>query len=108
LDDAIATHLEERRHEPMETAVEHEPAQAFPTERAEGTATVLDHVVAEPVAHAVRDTGGQPAHHRIAVAAVHAPPRAPVPSIWMAQEARDVARIVLPIGVHRPDQTAAP
>src|SRR5262245_34164000 len=69
LDDAIATHLEERRHEPMEAAVEHEPAQAFPTERAEGTAAVLDHVVAEPVAHAVRDTGGQPAHHRIAVAA---------------------------------------
>src|SRR6185437_13942834 len=50
LDDSIAAHLQQGGDEAMKAAVQHEPAQALPAERAERTAAVLDGVLADPVA----------------------------------------------------------
>src|SRR4249920_1198211 len=91
----------------MEAAVENELTQAFAPEGAEGTAAVLDALVAQPVAHAVGDARRDAPHPRIAVAALHAPAGRRVPALELPDEGGDVVRIVLQIRVHRDDPGAA-
>src|SRR5205823_13971309 len=107
LEHAIAAHLQQRRDEAVEASIEHEPAQALAPERAERTAAVLDHLVADPVAHAVGHARREPAQRGVARAPVHAPPGDRIPAVEVAQQAWDVVRIVLEIRVHRDHEATA-
>src|SRR5262249_26814850 len=71
-----------------------------PTKRPEGAAAVLDALVAEPVAYAIGQARGDAPDNRVTVAALDAPARHHVPLLQLAEEARNVVRVVLQIGVH--------
>src|SRR2546429_189643 len=86
LEHAIAAHLEQRRDEAVEAAIEDEAAQALAAKGAERTAAVPDDVVAEAVAHAVGDPRGQPPQEGVAVTAAHAPAGDRVPLLQVAQQ----------------------
>src|SRR5882762_10257996 len=49
LDYSVAAHLQHRRDEAVQTAIEDEPAQALAAKRAERAAAVLDGLVGQPV-----------------------------------------------------------
>src|SRR2546430_9404011 len=101
--DAIALQPEQCRDEPVKPTVERQSTQALTTEGAKGTAAVFDALVAHPVTNAV----GHPRRHApdegIAIPTVHSLAADRVPLIELGEQARDVGRVVLQVGIHGHD-----
>src|SRR3989449_9944782 len=101
--DAIASQPEQCRDEPVKPTVERQSTQALTTEGAKGTAAVFDALVAHPVTNAV----GHPRRHApdegIAIPTVHSLAADRVPLIELSEQARDVGRVVLQVGIHGHD-----
>src|SRR6266478_154353 len=107
LDYAVATHLEERRDEPVEAAVEHQPAKALAPKGAEGAAAILDRLAGDPVADAIRDPRRGAAREIVAGRAIDPPACRRVPLVQVREQHRDVGRVVLEVGIHDDDAPAA-
>src|SRR4029453_12869733 len=80
LEHAEPAHLEEGGNEPVKALVEDEILETLATEGPEGTAAVLDGLVADRVAHPIGHARGDPAHPRIARRPVHPPAGDGIPS----------------------------
>src|SRR5262245_44933890 len=81
LDHAVAAHLQKRRDEAVKAAIEHEPAQAFPPEGAEGAAAIVDGFVGHPVAKPVGDPRRDAPDEAVALRALDAPAGRRVPVV---------------------------
>ena len=107
LDHPVAAHLQHRRDEAMQAAIEHEPAQTLAAKRSERAAAVLDGLGGQPVADPVGDSRRHAPHEAVALGPVHAPAGRGVPVIEVREQRRDVPRIVLEVRVHHDDAAAA-
>src|SRR5436309_8439954 len=84
----------------MKPLVENEITEALAAKGPEGTAAVLDRLVAQPVADTIGDSRRGAPNPRVAVAALHAPAGDGIPLVEMLQHAGNIVGIVLEIGIH--------